>query len=95
VPNGIDIARFRRSARPGMLADLGISETHKVILFMSRLHELKGPDLAVEAFLMIADRHRDALFVLAGNDEQGLLPRLRARIAERGLTQRFVVAGMV
>jgi glycosyltransferase involved in cell wall biosynthesis len=95
VPNGIDVTKFRRFARSGMLADLGISETHKVILFMSRLHELKGPDLAVEAFITIADRHRDALLVLAGNDEQGLLPRLRARIAERGLTKRFVVAGMV
>ena len=95
VPNGIDVTRFRRSARPGTLTDLGISDAHKVILFMSRLHELKRPDLAVDAFIAIAERHPDAILVVAGNDEQNLLPALRARIADRNLTGRFIVPGMV
>jgi glycosyltransferase involved in cell wall biosynthesis len=95
VPNGIDVTRFRRSARPGALAAMGISDTHRVILFMSRLHELKGPDVAVDAFLAIAQRHPDALLVLAGNDEQNLLPGLRARIADRDLAGRLIVPGMV
>jgi len=95
VPNGIDVTRFRRSAVPGTLGEMGISEAHKVILFMGRLHELKGPDLAVDAFIAIARRHPDAVLVLAGNDEQGLLPSLRARIADQDLTGRFIVSGMV
>jgi glycosyltransferase involved in cell wall biosynthesis len=57
VPNGIDVTRFRRSADPGRLNGMGISESHKVILFMSRLHEFKGPDLLVDAFIAIARRH--------------------------------------
>jgi len=95
IPNGIDVARFRRSAEPGALADLGISESHRVILFMGRLHELKGPDLAVDAFIKVAERHPDAVLVLAGHDEQDLLPDLRARIAERNLSDRFITPGMV
>ena len=95
VPNGIDVTRFRRSADPGALAEMGISKAHKVILFMARLHELKGPDLVVDAFIAIARRHPDAVLVLAGNDEQNLLPGLRARIADRNLTDRFIVPGMV
>jgi len=95
VPNGIDVRRFRRSAHPDTLAEMGISDTHKVILFMSRLHELKGPDLAVDAFIAIADRHPDAVLVVAGNDEQNLLPGLRARIADQNLTDRFITPGMV
>src|SRR3954467_11528311 len=61
VPNGIDVTRFRRSADPGTLNGMGISESHKVILFMSRLHEFKGPDLLVDAFIAIARRHPDAV----------------------------------
>jgi glycosyltransferase involved in cell wall biosynthesis len=95
VPNGVDVTRFRRSARPGSVAAMGISDAHKVILFMARLHELKGPDLAVDAFIAIARRHPDAVLVLAGHDEQGLLPGLRARIAGANLTGRFIVPGMV
>ena len=95
VPNGIDVTRFRRSAVAGSLSELGISETDKVILFMARLHELKGPNLAVDAFIAIADRHPDAVLVLAGHDEQGLLPGVRARIGERNLTSRVIVPGMV
>jgi glycosyltransferase involved in cell wall biosynthesis len=95
VPNGIDVTRFRRRASPGALSEMGISEAHKVILFMARLHELKGPDLAVDAFIAIAQRHPDAVLVLAGNDEQDLLPELRARIANRSLTARFIAPGMV
>ena len=49
----------------------------------------------VDAFIAIARRHPDAVLVLAGNDEQNLLPGLRAQIAERGLTGRFIAPGMV
>jgi glycosyltransferase involved in cell wall biosynthesis len=95
VPNGIDVMRFRRSPTPGSLAGMGISDAHQVILFMARLHELKGPDVAVDAFIAIAQRHPDAILVLAGNDEQVLLPGLRARIADANLTSRFIAPGMV
>jgi glycosyltransferase involved in cell wall biosynthesis len=95
VPNGVDVTQFRRSPRPGSLDDFGIAPADKVILFMARLHELKGPDLVVEAFIAIARRHRDAVLVLAGNDEQNLVPRLRARMAEQNLTARFIIPGMV
>jgi len=95
VPNGIDVAKFRRSATPGALADMGISENHQVILFMSRLHEFKGPDVAVDAFVAVARRHPDAILVLAGSDEQDLLPGLRARIADQNLSGRFFAPGLV
>lgn len=95
VPNGIEVARFRRSARSGALAEMGIADGHKVILFMARLHELKGPELAVDAFMSIAQRHPAAVLVVAGNDEQHLLPALRARVADRNLSSRFIAPGMI
>ncbi len=95
VPNGIDVTQFRRSVGPGRLAEMGIAQHHKVILFMARVHELKGPDIAVDAFISVAQRHPDAVLVLAGNDEQDLVRGLRALIADRNLTNRLIVPGMV
>jgi glycosyltransferase involved in cell wall biosynthesis len=95
VPNGVDVTRFRRSPVGGALAGTAISKTQKVILFMARLHEHKGPDLVVDSFIAIARRHPDAVLVLAGHDEQGLLPGLRARIADQHLSGRFITPGLV
>jgi glycosyltransferase involved in cell wall biosynthesis len=95
VPNGIDVTRFRRSAASSAVAELGISDAHKVILFIGRIHKLKGPDLAVDAFIAIARQRPDAVLVLAGNDEQDLLPGLRARIADQDLTGRFIAPGIL
>ena len=95
VPNGIDVERFRRVPRAGSLGQMGISEGGTVILFLARLHQTKGVDLLVDAFIRIADAHPTSVLVLAGNDEQGLLPGLGARIAAAGLTRRVITPGIV
>jgi glycosyltransferase involved in cell wall biosynthesis len=95
VPNGIDVERFRRVPAAGSLRRMGISESDKVILFLARIHQTKGVDLLVEAFLTIAHRHPDSVLVLAGHDEQGLLAGLTARIASANLTNRVITPGLV
>jgi glycosyltransferase involved in cell wall biosynthesis len=94
IPNGIDVERFRRVAG-GSLGDMPISPHHQVILFLARLHETKGADMLVEAFIRIAQQHPAALLVLAGNDEQHVLARLRSRIAAAHLTDRVITPGLV
>jgi glycosyltransferase involved in cell wall biosynthesis len=95
VPNGIDVTRFRRVPRSASIADLGITESQQVVLFLARLHETKGPDLLVDAFIKIAGRHPEAVLVLAGNDEQGLLEGLHVRIAAAGLGTRLICPGLI
>jgi glycosyltransferase involved in cell wall biosynthesis len=95
VPNGIDVERFRRVPVAGSLAHMGISDDQRVILFLARLHRTKGADLLVDAFVRIAQHHPESVLVLAGNDEQGLLPGLASRIAAANLTNRVVTPGLV
>jgi glycosyltransferase involved in cell wall biosynthesis len=95
IPNGIDVERFRRVPRPGSLVELDIADSDEVVLFLARLHETKGPDLLVEAFVRIAQHYPNALLVLAGNDEQGLLPALHARMSSAGLAGRLIAPGLV
>jgi glycosyltransferase involved in cell wall biosynthesis len=94
VPNGIDVERFRR-VPAGSLSELGISDEHKVVLFLARLHQTKGADVLVDAFLRVAPRHPKSVLVLAGNDEQGLLPGLTARIASANAAARVMTPGLV
>jgi glycosyltransferase involved in cell wall biosynthesis len=95
IPNGIDVGLFRRVPAAGATGSTSISSDHQVILFLARLHETKGADVLVEAFIRIAQQHPKALLVLAGNDEQGGLARLRARIAAANLTSRVLTPGLV
>ena len=95
VPNGIDVEQFRRSPQPGSLVDLGITQAHQVILFLSRIHQIKGADIAVDAFIRIAQRHPNAVLVLAGNDEQGLLAQFRTRVTAANLHNRMITPGLV
>jgi glycosyltransferase involved in cell wall biosynthesis len=95
IPNGIDVDRFRRVPRLGSLVELGISDRTQVILFLARIHQTKGPDIAVDAFIRIAHHHPDAMLVLAGHDEQGLLTDLRVRLAAANLDRRLITPGLV
>lgn len=94
VPNGIDVERFRR-VPVGSLTELGISKDQTVVLFLARLHQTKGADVLVEAFARIAQRHPKSVLVLAGNDEQGLLPGLTARLAAANANARVITPGLV
>jgi poly(glycerol-phosphate) alpha-glucosyltransferase len=95
VPNGIDVTRFRRQPQPAALARLEIAEDQQLILFLGRIHETKGPDVLVDAFVRIAQQHPKAVLVIAGHDEQGLLAALRTKIDAADLGHRLRCPGLV
>jgi glycosyltransferase involved in cell wall biosynthesis len=95
VPNGIDVAQFRRTPRMASLSALDIKESDQVILFLGRLHPSKGVDLLVDAFFRIISRHPDALLVIAGPDEHGFAEKIRSEVARQDLEHRILIPGMV
>ena len=95
VPNGIDPLQFDARAESGALPRFGISAEHTVVVFMSRVHPVKGADKLIEAFLGLATAYPQALLVVAGPDEFGLEASLRGRVAAAGLDRRVVFPGMV
>jgi glycosyltransferase involved in cell wall biosynthesis len=62
------------------------------VLFVGRLHTVKGPDLLVDAFGRLASRLPSMHLVLAGSDD-GLRASLEQRIAALGLGTRVHLAG--
>jgi glycosyltransferase involved in cell wall biosynthesis len=95
IPNGIDPAALRCDGDTTAISELGISAEHTVVLFMSRIHPIKGADRLLEAFLQVAQTCATAVLVLAGPDEFGLEEAFRTRVAGTGLEQRVIFPGMV
>jgi glycosyltransferase involved in cell wall biosynthesis len=72
----------------------GLSE-RKYILFLSRIHPKKGCDMLISSFAKIADERPDLDLVIAGPDECGLLPELKAQAESLGIGDRIHWPGML
>ena len=95
IPNGIDTDVYLQHPNTGCEPLSGIPSDHIVILYLSRLHPIKGADILFESFLRIARQFRRATLVIAGPDEWGLESTFRQRVAATGLNGQVKVAGLV
>ncbi|MEZ0539180.1 glycosyltransferase [Fibrella arboris] len=95
IPNGIPMADFEVLPLPGTFRKQhGIPAKQPLILFMSRLNIKKGLDLLLPAFRQYAERHPDALLVLAGPDD-GYQAATEAFVRDNNLTGRVKLVGML
>jgi glycosyltransferase involved in cell wall biosynthesis len=67
----------------------------KIILYLSRIHEIKGIDLLVDALSKIKNLPDDFVLAIAGPDSNGLKAKLTAQIEKQGLSDRVVWLGML
>jgi glycosyltransferase involved in cell wall biosynthesis len=99
VPNGVSLSEFpARStlAVPDRLAGFLSAPTGAApfVLFLARLHTMKGPDLLLDAFAAVAGRYPLLQLVFAGPDF-GMLAQLRKRVSAHGLAGRVHFLGLV
>jgi glycosyltransferase involved in cell wall biosynthesis len=94
IPNGIDAPKHD-SRGPDLLNPLGIQPEHKLILFLGRIHPIKGADRLLDAFKRVQGSFPEALLVLAGPDEFGLESALRKQSEVLLRTRRVIFPGMV
>lgn len=77
-PNGFDTGRWQPdpAARAAVRAELGLSQTHRVIGFVGRDHPEKDPANLFQAFAWVAAKNPRAVLVAAGRDLDrfGVLP---------------------
>lgn len=87
----IDVAERRRS----FLAAFPPLVNKRLILFLGRIHQVKGVDLLIEAFANQAHTDANLHLVIAGPDQTGLVAPLK-RIAEKlGISHRITWTGML
>ena len=56
---------------------------HRVILFLSRIHPMKGIELLLDAFAMVREKNKDVALVIAGDGEESYVRGLRERAARQ------------
>jgi glycosyltransferase involved in cell wall biosynthesis len=94
VPYGVDLEYWSNLPPRGGLRDsLEIPRGSLVLLFLSRLHQVKRPEIALQALAAIgrADTH----LVFAGPDESSLKAQLRAQSIDTGCAERVHFTGLL
>lgn len=96
IPNGIFTEEFAELPDAGESARVipALAMGRRFVLFLARLHFMKGPDLLVEAFAQVAQRIPDLDLVIAGPD-YGMERELVEQIARVGLIGRVHLPGAV
>ena len=67
----------------------------RILLFLSRIHEKKGCDLLVAAFARVAATDPSLHILMAGPDQTGLVPGLKAQAESLGIADRITWPGML
>jgi glycosyltransferase involved in cell wall biosynthesis len=78
----------------GEPADLGIEPDRRVVLFVGRLHPLKGVDRLIRAFAAVSRSHPDVVLAIVGRDD-GAGDDLRRLVGELGVTDRVRFPGAI
>jgi len=74
--------------------DLGVPDGARVVMFLGRIHPLKGVERLIRGFAEIASAHEDTWLVIAGRDDGGLEPA-RALAAQLGIAGRVTFPGAI
>jgi glycosyltransferase involved in cell wall biosynthesis len=96
--NPVDVASFATAARSDAVrAALGATGRAPLVATVGRLHPRKDVETFVQAAALVAARHPEARFAVVGSAEAPVEleyeRRIRALVAEVGLTSRFTLAG--
>jgi glycosyltransferase involved in cell wall biosynthesis len=95
IPNGVEIVDYDVPLELTFGNRFNISPDETVILFMARLHPVKGADRLIESFLKISSRFPKATLVMAGPDEWQVVEKFRQKIVKAGIGSRVLFPGMV
>ena len=93
VPNGIDLSEYENLPDKGIFRQkYGIKSNEKIVLYLGRIHKIKGVNLLVEAFSDLANKIEGVKLVIAGPDD-GFLSTLKTQIKDLKISDRIIFTG--
>jgi len=93
IPNGIELSEFANLPERGRFRRKhGLGDDQRIILYLGRIHKIKGLDLLVRAFAELSRPSNSVKLVIAGPDD-GYLPPLRKLIANLGISNEVLFTG--
>jgi glycosyltransferase involved in cell wall biosynthesis len=93
VPNGIDLSEFEKLPPRGEFRrKYGLIPSQKIILFLGRIHKIKGLDLLAKAFADLSKPLNSIRLVIVGPDD-GHLSSLKKLIADLKISDKVLFTG--
>jgi glycosyltransferase involved in cell wall biosynthesis len=93
IPNGIDLSEYADLPPKGCFREkFGIKEEEKIVLYLGRIHRVKGLDILVKAFAKVIDGLGDVRLVVVGPDD-GYLNELKALINALKIEDNVLILG--
>ena len=95
--SGMEVEQYLSTPSPEQIADtraqLGIPDEAVVIAKVARLFELKGHEYVIEAARRLQDKYPQVVWLFIGDGSWR--ERIEKQIAEAGLSDQFVLTGLV
>jgi len=96
IPNGIDSEEFQTLPSPEAFEELYPElRGKKVLLFLGRLHPIKGLDILAKAFGKITIGREDVHLVIAGPDSEGYQIQVERGLTSEGVVSKTTFTGML
>ena len=94
LPNAVSVEDYAQLPAPGSFRQRWSLSESNMVLFLGRLHRIKGADLLVRAFERLVKDRPDTHLVLAGPDD-GQEAEVRRLVAELGIGSRVTLTGFL
>jgi glycosyltransferase involved in cell wall biosynthesis len=95
IPNGIDLSEYAELPPKGSFKKkFGIPEDRKIILYLGRIHKIKGIDFLIKAYAYLINemKCRDAILVIAGPDD-GYLSEIKSLVQALDISNSILFVG--
>ena len=93
IPNGIDLSEYGDLPPKGAFKKkFGIDDDEKIVLYLGRIHRIKGIDILVKAFADIVKKLEEVKLVVVGPDD-GYLGELEVLINALNMEDNMLISG--
>ncbi len=94
IPPPFDTELFSKLPLPGLFRKKYDLPDKKIVMFLGRIHLIKGISFLVESFNELSESRDDAILVIVGNDD-GYQSTLESQIAELNLSDKVLFTGFL
>ncbi len=97
IPNGIDLSEYADLPSKGEFKKkFNITQDKKIILYVGRIHKIKGIDFLLKAFAYLINKMnlKDVLLVVVGPDD-GYLHEVKSLSASLGVSKSILFTGLI
>jgi len=96
IPNGINLQEFQNlPPKEDVVKFYPQLKDKKIILFLGRIHPIKGLDLLAKAFAKISQEVEDIYLLVVGPDEGGYQAQIEKLLAKEGVLNKVIFTGML